>query len=84
MRPGEAVSHRGTSARRGSPVEEERMPTDTTPWSLVRQKAAKWFQATKPRRVKRTTMGTVDHRLVIGRDLLLADVHPSHKRRADL
>lgn len=57
MRPVEALSHRGTSARRGSPVEEERMPTDTTPWSLVRQKAAKWFQATNPRRVKRTTMG---------------------------
>ena len=57
MRPVEAVSHRGTSARRGSPVEEERVPTDTTPWSLVRQKAAKWFQATKPRRLKRATMG---------------------------
>ena len=57
MRPVEALSHRGTSARRGSPVEEERMPTDTTPWSLVRQKAAKWFQATKPRRVKRTALG---------------------------
>ena len=57
MRPMEALSHRGTSARRGSPVEEERMPTDTTPWSLVRQKAAKWFQATKPRRVKRTALG---------------------------
>ena len=38
-------------------MERERMPTDTTPWSLVRQKAAKWFQATKPRRLKRTAMG---------------------------
>ena len=33
------------------------MPTDTTPWSLVRQKAAKWFQATKSRRLKRATLG---------------------------
>ena len=57
MRPVEALSHRGTSARRGSPMEREGMPTDTTPWSFVRQKAAKWFQATKPRRLKRTAMG---------------------------
>ena len=33
------------------------MPTDTTRWSFVRQKTAKWFQATKSRRLKRTTMG---------------------------
>ena len=33
------------------------MPTDTTPWGPVRQRAAKWLQATKPRRLKRTTMG---------------------------
>ena len=38
-------------------MEREGMPTDTTPWSLVRQKAAKWFQATNPRRLKRTAMG---------------------------
>ena len=33
------------------------MPTDTTPWSLVRQKAAKWFHATKSRRLKRAATG---------------------------
>ncbi len=33
------------------------MPADTTPWGLVRQRAAKWLQATKPQRLKRTTMG---------------------------
>ena len=38
-------------------MERESMPTDTTPWSLVRQKTAKWFQATKSRRLKRTALG---------------------------
>ena len=38
-------------------MEEERIPTDTTRWSFVRQKTAMWFQATKSRRLKRTAMG---------------------------
>ena len=33
------------------------MSTDSTPWSVVRQKAEKWFRAIKPRRPKRAVMG---------------------------